>query len=299
MDVKLSICIPTYNFNAEILVSTLMEEIKGLKDAVELWVIDDASPEINGLSNVFLQEHDQNTWFQYEVLENNIGRSKIRNLLAQKAQGKHLLFLDGDSLIHQPSFITNYLEEIKKSPQIIICGGRVYPDQCPSSTQALSWRYGVKVESLSVEKRNKNGYKSFMTNNFVIPKEVFNRVRFDETLVGYGHEDTLFGFQLHQNGVALNHIDNAILNGHIENNEAFLLKTEEGVKNLKRIVSKHPEYIPLFKLSSFWMQQKGWKRVLIQLGASVWFKKGVRMLLLRLANVNLLQWYKLQCYIKA
>ena len=57
----------------------------------------------------------------------------------------------------------------------------------------------------------------------------FKKISFNERLSGYGHEDTLFGYELNKNNIQIHHIDNPVLNGHLDTNEAFLLKTEEGL----------------------------------------------------------------------
>ena len=74
-----------------------------------------------------------------------------------------------------------------------------------------------------------------MTNNFLIERNTFESVLFDEQLTTYGHEDTLFGFELLKRGVTITHIDNPIFNGDIEDNCTYLRKTEEGLVNLSTI----------------------------------------------------------------
>ena len=75
-----------------------------------------------------------------------------------------------------------------------------------------------------------------MTNNFLIKKELFQNIRFDERLTKYGHEDTLFGLELAKRGITITHIENPVLNGDIETNEEFLKKTEAGIGNLVKIL---------------------------------------------------------------
>ncbi len=75
-----------------------------------------------------------------------------------------------------------------------------------------------------------------MTNNFLINKNVLKEIRFDERLLNYGHEDTLFGFLLRKNNISITHIDNPVLNGDIETNPEYICKTNESVKNLVQIL---------------------------------------------------------------
>ena len=80
-----------------------------------------------------------------------------------------------------------------------------------------------------------------MTNNFLIRTKVFEAIKFDESLVGYGHEDTLFGFELKKNNVQIVHIDNPILNGDYQENETYLHQTEKGISNLVQML-KYKNY---------------------------------------------------------
>lgn len=230
---KFSICIPIYNTNANALVNSLVAEIETQNlTQVEVLVIDDASD--NSYKEANRRLKDQCTYIE---LSENIGRSKIRNLFLKYAKGEYLLFLDGDSLMVHPEnslFITNYLTAIKEDT-VCVCGGRVYPELNDISGIELNYLYGITKESKPVLERKKSPNQSFMTNNFLIKKEVLNTIRFDETLSQYGHEDTLFGIELMKNNYTVAHIDNPVLNGHIETNEAFLRKSQQALENLFQI----------------------------------------------------------------
>ena len=90
---KLSILIPVYQENCIKLVSDLVNQTKRLSIDSEILVFDDCSP-IKCEDNRTLSDMERVT---YRELEQNIGRSKIRNLLADTASGDVLIFLDGDS----------------------------------------------------------------------------------------------------------------------------------------------------------------------------------------------------------
>lgn len=228
---KLSICIPIYNTCAQSLINSLNNEIEKdeLQSEVEIIVIDDASETEFRKKNRLLSK-----MCQYIELEKNIGRSKIRNRFIEYSKGDFLLFLDGDSLIRPISdhpFIFSYLKEIDIQTNCI-CGGRVYPKLSVIKGIELNYLYGIKKESKSLEERLKHPNRSFMTNNFLIRKSVFEKIRFDEQLTQYGHEDTLFGIHLLEKEITIRQIDNPVLNGHIETNEIFLQKSEQAIENL-------------------------------------------------------------------
>ncbi len=246
----ISICIPIYNFNVSPLLDELSMQMEKAEASVELILIDDcSSSEYKERNKSVCNKH------RYIELEENIGRAKIRNLFLDHAQYDHLLFLDCDSSIPNKTFLSNYLKAIKKGESSIICGGRIYDSAKPDSNKLLRWKYGIEKESLSYEERMQQPNKSFMTNNFLISKTLLQEIKFDERLSEYGHEDTLFGFELKKRGIEINHIENPVLNGHLENNAEYLKKTEKSIHNLIAIldyVNYDPDFIQDVSLLNFY-----------------------------------------------
>ena len=223
----ISILIPTYNYNAFPLVSILHEQLENEKAAYEIICLDDGSvdfhienQQINSLQNCV-----------YEILEHNIGRSAIRNLLAKRARFDHLLFLDSDTIPAKGTFISDYLSQIN-SQEKAVYGGVRYQDQKPSEALILRWKYGRSRESLPASQRTKNQYLSFLTNCFLINKTVFEQVRFNENLKNWGHEDTLFSYTLKEKKIKIQHIENPVFHEGLDDANVFLSKTEDAVKGL-------------------------------------------------------------------
>lgn len=169
----------------------------------------------------------------YVLLETNVGRAKIRNLFLQHAKGEYLLFLDCDSLVPE-NFVQEYAKTLARKPAVVV-GGRVYDDTFNDREHRLRYLYGTKIESRPLLERVKNPYRSFMTNNFMVRRDVLDKIRFDESLTKYGHEDTLFGYRLEQNHIPILHIDNPVINGQVEENAEFLHKSVEAVENLAKL----------------------------------------------------------------
>jgi hypothetical protein len=84
-----------------------------------------------------------------------------------------------------------------------------------------------------------NPWKSFSTFNFLIPAKVFRDIRFDESINGYGHEDTLFGIHLHQAGIQILHLDNGLFHLGLEPAGSYLEKVRESGANLRILHSRH------------------------------------------------------------
>ena len=228
----ISICIPIYNFNTASLVHELSRQAKELGAPYEIICIDDASEKKNQKQNSKAAKD-----VVYIQLPHNIGRARIRNLFLQYARYQNLLFLDCDSIISNENFLSNYLQFIGKNKSYhVVYGGRIYNKTSPKKQYKLRWLYGIKKESLPVEERNKNPNASFQTNNFLIDKNILSQIGFDERITEYGHEDTLFGFSLQKKNVIVQHINNPVVNGHLENNKTYLQQTEKAVVNLIQIL---------------------------------------------------------------
>jgi hypothetical protein len=142
------------------------------------------------------------------------------------------LFLDCDGEIISDSFLQNYIEV--KNADVVI-GGRVYPPK-PSSRHILHWKAGISKEVFPAGTRQKNPYKSLMLNNLLIRKNVFESIKLNEKISGYGHEDTLLGYELQSRNKRIIHINNPILHSDLQTNEEFLAKTREAVKNFAWII---------------------------------------------------------------
>ncbi len=227
----LSVCIPVYNVKVGRLVSALQEQIATLDVPAEIVLIDDHSEKTYAEDNSTLASSK----VKYIALPENIGRARIRNLFLKYVQYDHLLFLDCDSEIVKKDFLQAYISEIKKGAKVV-CGGRVYSDTVPPKLFRLHWKYGREKESKPANERQKNPNASFMTNNFVVDRMVFEGIKLDERVTGYGHEDTLFGYQLKLKNIAVNHIDNPVLHAHLQSNPQFVENTESAILNLVRIM---------------------------------------------------------------
>ncbi len=227
----LSICIPVYNFDIRALISALEKQIGTTDIPVNLILIDDGSEEAYHKTNASAAINHQ-----YVRLERNIGRAKIRNLFLNYTDAKYLLFLDCD-VITPPNFIQTYLAVIRNTSPKVVCGGRIYPDAMADRSKLLSYRYGIYRESKPVEERKQHPNDSFMTNNFVIRSAIFRKFPFEESISGYGHEDTLLGFELKKAAIEITHIENPVINGDIETNAVYLKKTNQAIANLVQIVN--------------------------------------------------------------
>ena len=223
----LSVCIGIYNYDVNQLVKDLCKQADKLGIDYEVLLLDDASKHDFMMKNAKLDFLPHVTYLQNY---RNVGRSVIRNTLASKAQYPYILFLDCDAKVTHPDFLKKYVEAAPTAR--VISGGIEYREKKPKKNQILRWKYGRLRETTPAEIRNQNPNNSFATFNFLIEKEIFKTVEFDESLSGYGHEDTLFGIDLMKHGITVKHIDNPLRHDGITTTEKFLKQTENAIDNL-------------------------------------------------------------------
>ena len=240
----ISVCIPVYNFNIVPLVRQLQTEIDTFDLNAEIVIIDDASQTNFQEQNNLLKSK----YCKYIQLTSNIGRSAIRNRFLEYAIGDYLLFLDCDGLPISNTFLSTYLNYIQSNQAKVICGGRGYQDETLPKAFRLRQYYGIQIESKSAIERSKSPNKHFMTNNFLIQADLFRKVPFREEIRQYGHEDTVFGYELDQQNVPIHHIENCVQVQDRVSNTEFLIQTKQAILNLHLIQS---EILPSSSFSDY------------------------------------------------
>lgn len=292
----ISVLIPTYNYTIYPLVQKVHQLLMEQKITFEIICLDDCSPQKEFIEHNKPIQKLENT--QYRVLEKNIGRSKIRNKLADEAKYEWLLFLDADVMPVKDDFIKNYLRFISKNHDLIYGGIRYQPEK-PDKSQLLRWHYGNKREAILAEPRSRKPYISFLTLNFLIRKSVFKKVRFNEDIPNLRHEDTLFSYNLQQAKVPILHIENPAYHIGIESSEVFLQKSMESVEGalfLKQHQLIGQDYI---KLLSFYdkLKKLGLDKSIYALGKRS--KKQIeKNLLSNKPSLKLFDFYRLYYLIK-
>ena len=221
----LSILIPTYNGDCRATVDELRRQAEIVSSLdYEIIVIDDGSPDrqtVEQLRSVGKLPH-----CRFMALEENIGRSRIRNLLARTARHEWLLFLDCDMTICKPDFLMTYLS----TEGDVIYGGYKVGE---ADRSCLRYRYEIAhAHEHTAERRRQRPYQHFHTSNFMVRRDIMLAHPFDETFRHYGYEDVLLGKQLKKAGIAITHIQNPAGFCDFEDNAHFVSKTEEGLRTL-------------------------------------------------------------------
>lgn len=228
----ISILIPVNDYDIVALVHSMKNGIEKVQDFCEILIGDDGSSEEYRHKYLALA----GSGVKVIRTEKNVGRAAIRNKLVLEAKGDYLLFIDSDTMVSgtAEAYLQKWLDYIPAAR--VICGGILYHANPPGDPdKILRWKYGRKKEQLKHSDRNKHPHASFSTFNVLIDKSIFSKLRFYEELRQYGHEDTLFGFQLKKAGIDILHIDNGLIHEGLETNREFLTKTKLSIENLSKL----------------------------------------------------------------
>lgn len=229
---KISILIPVYNYDIIALVHNMKQGMLLVPEYSEILIGDDGSSEEYKKKYQSLQTGN----LRLISSDRNIGRASIRNMLINEAAGDHLLFIDADTVIPgtAESYLRKWIRYIDSGR--VISGGILYNDSPPGDPdKSLRWKYGRFKEQKKASERNKHPHASFSTFNVMIEKSVLTKIRFYEELKKYGHEDTLFSYQLKKAGIGISHIDNGLIHEGLESNREFIAKTKHSIENLSRL----------------------------------------------------------------
>ncbi|SHI99048.1 Glycosyltransferase, GT2 family [Cruoricaptor ignavus] len=226
---KLSVCIPVFNFDVRRLVSDLAQEISRKKIDAEIILIDDAS------EDYFQEKNSEITprVNSYIFLQENIGRSAIRNMFLRYASGEWLLFLDCDAGIVSENFLSKYLEFFAQNPEATAVYGGFSED---GAQRTLRNYYSAKREVPALAARRKHPHTSLKGINFAIRRDVFAKINFDERISTYGYEDWMLGYSLAKNEFPVDHIENPVLHLDKTTDAEFLKKTECSMRTLARLL---------------------------------------------------------------
>jgi glycosyltransferase involved in cell wall biosynthesis len=231
----ISLLIPVFDYDIVALVHSMKNAFGKVPEFIEILIGDDGSSPEYKEKYRFLEGDG----VRVISSDKNIGRSAIRNKLALEAAGDYLLFIDADTMIPgtAEAYISKYVPLMASAK--VVCGGVLYPDSPPGDPdKLLRWRYGKWKEQKKASERNKHPHANFSTFNVLIDKAVFSKIRFNEELKQYGHEDTLLSYQLKNAGIDVFHIDNGLVHEGLESNKDFLDKTKFGVENLSMLYDK-------------------------------------------------------------
>ena len=227
----ISILIPCYNFNAYPLALKLEKQALLLDVNFEIICSDDGSFSLKNEQN---QKINLLTNSKFIELKKNIGRIQNRIYLAEKAQYDWLIFLDVDSEPKKNDYLKKYISNIGSSD--FVFGGNEFKYNL-NGKFSLKNKFAKRRETKSSTERKKKPYKYIISSNFMAKKSSFLYCYSKIKYKSYGN-DYIISSILQNNNILIHHIDNFTMVSVNDDNEQFILKSKDALKNLYKNYSE-------------------------------------------------------------
>lgn len=234
----LSILIPVYNYNVAPLLRRLHEQCLQVSEGteIEILAVDDGSEEkFNNES-----EAEKLSLVCYHELDENAGRSAIRNYLLSLSRGRYVLFLDADMMPDHDNFVQTYFD-LAQSGVEIVCGGISYQQYAHRDPSASFYLYkSQKTEVLSAAVRNKSPWRYLFTSNILIRSDIIKKINFNEQFKGYGYEDIEWGIRLAKS-YEIKHVDNTCTHFGVMSKDQVFRNMRDSIENYALLHHLHPK----------------------------------------------------------
>lgn len=248
---KITVSIITYN-RKDLLIRTLgsLERQSLPKENFEVVIVDDGSTDETPLAVKDIIRNSPCS-IKYIRQEVNQGKSVVRNISIDNAQGELILFIEDDTIAdehlieeHLSSHLSSYSEniavfgsEIRGQESIVSPIGKYI--------EVTSKNFFNKVIYL-IESNDHESYRGFITFNLSIKKSFLNRYGKFDPEFKYFSEDIELGYRLVQKGLKIICNQKAVIyNHHPANLAEYCSRNFNRGVYLIKLNKKHPE---VFKL---------------------------------------------------
>lgn len=237
-DVRISVLIPFYKDDPRPLIEAL-DRINAGEPDLEILLHDDGEPDADLNAQIAAALSDIASPGRLLTSLRNRGRAAGRNLLAEQARGRWLLYLDADMLPGDANFLERYRTLIAEERCDAAFGGyeTLWPDAPELQLHAALSRVSDQNDAAS---RNAIGPSAFCASNVLVRAGVMRAIRYDEGFAGWGWEDVDWAVRAAR-GYKLVHVDNPAGHAGLQDAEALLAKFRAGAVNYRRLLDKHRE----------------------------------------------------------
>ena len=227
---KVSIIISTRN-RPELLIrrSLLSACIQDIQHPYQVIIIDDASEDniekiVSDFYKLRIKDYTNIPRTRYYRNTKRMGLAYNKNLGIQMAKGEYIVFLDDDNDIHMDFLrkTTEYLDIHPEVSSVGVCKNIIYPEEKVCEIPKLPCS---------------------INDGFLIRKEVFEKIKFDEEL--HANEDADFGIRFFKEGFEMAIIHEPLMTVYgspIINTTSYSDYSDYHLDGLAKFWLKHHEY---------------------------------------------------------
>ena len=238
----LSVLIPFLRDDPSGLMAALGRQVRAHRNLIELVVFDDGSRDDLLARRVEAAVKRSPLPARFVRSQNNLGRARGRNRLAEAARGGWLLFLDSDMLPDSHLFLQTYIDLIDQLAPPVVFGGFSLNQAPRRREHALHRRMALATDCAPVLERRKAPEKHVFTSNLLVRRGLFESEAFDESFTGWGWEDVEWAMRVSRQAPIL-HIDNTATHLGLDAAPAMARKYEQSAANFARVVRGHRDIV--------------------------------------------------------
>lgn len=175
-------------------------------------------------------------------LSANEGRAAARNRLAQFARGRHLLFLDADTIPDRADFLLAYAEMIEAKDPPLVIGGFSLIQASQEPRYDLHRAMALMLDCMPAPVRQVTPWRFVYGANILVRRDVMAAVPFNPDYRAWGWEDQEWGMRVADRWPIL-HIDNTVTHMGLDPVTTLLDKYAASGANFHKILADHPDLV--------------------------------------------------------
>ena len=286
----LSVLTPFLRDDPSGLLQAIEAQAARLSQSVEIIALDDGSNDEALADLVRGQIEGLAMPAAFVRLLDNEGRSAARNRLAQLARGRHLLYLDADTVPDAEDFLQRYLDMIAAGDPPLVIGGFSLKQASQAPQFALHRTIATRLDCMPVKVRQVTPWRFVYGSNILVRRDVMHATPFNPHYRAWGWEDQEWGMRV-ANQWPIVHVDNTVTHLGLDTVETLIEKYASSGANFHRLVHDHPERVrdyPAYRaarLLRFLPFKAQFRSLAEQVARSESFPLGLRTLGLRFYRV--------------
>lgn len=238
----LSVLTPFLRDDPTALIAAIEAQAARLDVAVEIIALDDGSRDPELSARVMAPIQASSLPAAFIELEQNEGRAAARNRLASFARGRHLLYLDADTVPDRADFLEQYILAIEADDPPLLIGGFSLIQASRDPKYDLHRAIATRLDCMPVDVRQVTPWRFVYGSNILVRRDVMQATPFNPNYRAWGWEDQEWGMRVAQRWPIL-HVDNTVSHLGLDTVPTLLDKYASSGANFHLILADHPETV--------------------------------------------------------
>ncbi len=238
----LSVLTPFLRDDPSGLLAAIEEQAARLSVPVEIVALDDGTDDEALAERIIQHVRQLSMPAAFVRLSANEGRAAARNRLAEFARGRHLLFLDADTVPDRADFLVAYAEMIQADDPPLVIGGFSLIQASQEPRFRLHRSIALMLDCMPAQVRQVTPWRFVYGANILVRRDVMQAVPFNPEYRAWGWEDQEWGMRVADRWPIL-HVENTVTHLGLDTVQTLLDKYAASGANFHKILADHPDRV--------------------------------------------------------